>query len=108
MKPWLILINDFAHDLFTGLWFGSFVTLLVLRGRMGDAALLAELTSLFTWLCLGSLLAIAASGMFRYTYYRDWDSTGMAEIKKRLLQIKHALLGGSMLLGSALVVYWAV
>lgn len=108
MKPWLILINDFGHDLFTGLWFGSFVTLLVLRDRVGDPMLLGELTQLFTWLCLGSLLAIALSGMFRYTYYRDWDGAGMADIKKRLLKIKHALLGGSMLLGSGLVVYWAL
>ncbi len=108
MKPWLILINDFCHDLFTGLWFGSFVTLLVLRGKVGDPALLAELTDLFTWLCLGSLLAIIMTGVFRFFYYRDWDSSGMAEVKKRLLRIKHALLGGSMLIGSGLVIYWAI
>ena len=108
MKPWLILINDFCHDLFTGLWFGSFVTVLVLRGRVGDPVLLGDLTRLFTWLCLGSLLAIMFSGMFRYFYYRDWDSTGMAEIKARLLKIKHALLGSSMLIGTGFVIVWAL
>lgn len=108
MRPWLILINDFCHDLFTGLWFGSFVTLLVLRGKVGDAVLLGELTNLFTVLCLSSLIAIMLSGMFRYFYYRDWDSKDMAGIKKRLLKIKHALLGGSMLGGTALVIWWAL
>jgi hypothetical protein len=108
MKPWLILINDFCHDLFTGLWFGSFATLLILRNKVGDKALLAELNHLFTVLCLSSLIAIMLSGMFRFFYYRDWDSKDMASIKKRLLKIKHALLGGSMLGGTALVILWAI
>lgn len=30
MKPSLILINDFRHDLFTGLWFDSVATPLVI------------------------------------------------------------------------------
>jgi hypothetical protein len=107
MKPWLILINDFCHDLFTGLWFGSFITVVVLRNKVGDAALLGELTVLFTQLCMASLVAIALSGTFRAFYYRNWDSSGMAEIKARLLKIKHALLGSLMLLGSGLVMIWA-
>lgn len=108
MKPWLILINDFCHDLFTGLWFGSFVTLVVLRGKVGDPVLLGELTHLFTILCLSSLIAIMLSGIFRFFYYRDWDGKDMAGIKKRLLKIKHALLGGSMLGGTGLVIWWAL
>lgn len=108
MKPWLILINDFCHDLFTGLWFGSFATLLILRNKVGDPVLLAELNHLFTVLCLSSLIAIMLSGMFRFFYYRDWDGKDMAGIKKRLLKIKHALLGGSMLGGTGLVILWAI
>lgn len=108
MKPWLILINDFLHDLFTGLWFGSFVTLLVLRNKVGDPTLLGELNYLFTILCLSALIAIMLSGIFRFFYYRDWDSKEMAGIKKRLLKIKHALLGGSMLGGTGLVIWWAL
>ena len=108
MQPGLILINDFCHDLFTGLWFGSFVTLLVLRNKVGDRVLLGELNHLFTVLCLSSLIAIMLSGMFRFFYYRDWDGKDMADIKKRLLKIKHALLGGSMLGGTGLVILWAI
>lgn len=108
MKPWLILINDFCHDLFTGLWFGSFVTLLVLREKAGDPALLAELAGIFTRLCLASLGAIILTGVFRFLYYRNWDGAGMAAIKKRLLIVKHALLGTSMLVGTGLVIAWAL
>jgi hypothetical protein len=46
--------------------------------------------------------------MFRFFYYRDWDGAGMAGIKKRLLKIKHALLGSSMLGGTAVVIWWAL
>jgi len=108
MKPWLILINDFCHDLFTGLWFGSFVTLIVLRNKVGDPVLLGELNYLFTILFLSALIAIMLSGIFRFFYYRDWDSKEMAGIKKRLLKIKHALLGGSMVGGTVLVIWWAL
>lgn len=108
MRPWLILINDFSHDLFTGLWFGSFVTVMVLRGRVGDPVLLAELTRLFTVLCLSSLIAILLTGIFRFFYYRNWDSAEMAVIKKRLLKVKHALLGSLMLIGTGVVIAWAL
>lgn len=108
MRPWLILINDFSHDLFTGLWFGSFVTLIVLRGKVGDPALLGELNHVFTIICLSSLIAIMLTGIFRFFYYRNWDSSEMVAIKKRLLKIKHALLGSLMLAGTVMVVVWAL
>lgn len=106
MRPWLILINDFPHDLFTGMWFGSFVTLIVLRGKVGDPALLSSLTHVFTVLCLSSLIAIMLTGIFRCFYYRNWDSVGMAGIKKRLLKIKHGLLGSLMLVGTDVIFAW--
>lgn len=108
MKPWLILINDFSHDLFTGLWFGSFITLFILRSKVGDPVLLGELTNLFTLLCLSSLIMIMLTGMFRFFYYRNWDSANNAVVKKRLLKIKHALLGSLMLGGTVMVVIWAL
>jgi len=114
MKPWLILLNDFCHDLFTGLWFGSFITLAVMQHKAGqpglDAgqqALMAELSGLFFRLTVAMLLAIVCTGIFRFFYYRDWDGVHNVAIKKRLLIIKHAVLGTSLLLGTALAVYWA-
>lgn len=102
MKPWLILINDFAHDLFTGLSFGGFLTMLVLRQRVGDPALDAgqltlmnELVDVFFWVTLASLGCIILTGLFRYFYYRTWDGSDMKDIKKRQLIIKHAMLDSS-------------
>lgn len=113
LRPWLIILNDFCHDLFTGLWFGSFVTLAVLRHKAarpgldpGAAALMGELTGLFTWLTVAMLGCIVATGVFRFFYYRDWDGVHNKQVKKRLLIIKHAVLGTSFLGGTILVAVW--
>lgn len=115
MKPWLILINDFAHDLFTGLWFGGFLTMLVLRQRAADPALDAgqlalmnELIGVFVWVTAVSLGCIILTGLFRFFYYRSWDGAGMKDVKKRLLIIKHAVLGSSFLIGTGFVVAWSL
>ena len=113
MKPWLILLNDFCHDLFTGLWFGSFITMAMMHQKAaqpdldaGQKALMAELTGLFFWLTIAMLLAIVCTGIFRFFYYRDWDGVHNRAVKKRLLIIKHAVLGTSFLFGTGLAVYW--
>lgn len=115
MKPWLILINDFSHDLFTGLWFGSFVTMFILHGRAADPgldtgqlALMSELQGTFFWLTFVSLGLIALTGMLRSRYYRQWDGAAMQEVKKRLLIIKHAVLGSALLIGSGFVLAWGL
>lgn len=115
MKPWLILLNDFAHDLFTGLWFGSFVTMFVLHRRaadptldVGQRALMGELVDVFFWATIASLAAIIATGICRFFYYRDWDGQHNAQTKKRLLKIKHAVLGSSLLIGTGFVIAWGL
>ena len=115
MKPWLILINDFAHDLFTGLWFGSFVTMFILHRKAGEPtldagqlALMNELVGVFFWLTFCSLAAIIMTGVFRFFYYRTWDGASMKDIKKRLLIIKHAVLGSSLLVGTGFVLVWGL
>lgn len=113
-NPWLILLNDFCHDLFTGLWFGSFITLAVLRARndgtltAAEAPLLTELTQVFTALCLINLGLIIMTGIFRFLYYRNWDGSGMKDVKKKLLIIKHAVLGTAFLGGTFAVMYWSI
>lgn len=114
-NPWLILLNDFCHDLFTGLWFGSFITLAVLRSKAGadgltaiEAPLLSELIRTFTALCLINLGLIVMTGIFRFVYYRNWDGAGMKDVKKKLLIIKHAVLGTAFLAGTFAVVYWSL
>ena len=114
-NPWLVILNDFFHDLFTGLWFGSFVTLAMLHSRAtgggltpDQLSLMTELVGFFKWFCLASLGLIIATGIFRFFYYRNWDGIPMKDVKKKLLIIKHAVLGTSFLAGTVLVFVWAV
>lgn len=107
MKPWLILINDFCHDLFTGLWIGSFIALVALRGKSGDAVLLGELTQLFTWLCVGSVVALGLCGMSSRLLRKALGNARLANMQYNLIRLRHALLGTSMLGGTGLVIAWA-
>lgn len=108
MKPWLVLLNDFCHDLFTGAWIGSFIALAFLRSRGGDAALVADLSQLFTWICIGSVAALAVCGMGRRYLRTTLGNAALAGMQYRLVQVRHALLGSSMLGGTGLVIAWAV
>ena len=112
-NPWLVILNDFCHDLFTGLWCGGFVTLLLIRSRAEGLgaeaqAFAGSLAGAMTALVLASLAAIVATGVFRFFYYRDWDGRTDPSVKKRLLIIKHAVLGSSFLAGTALVAWWGL
>lgn len=108
MKPWLILINDFCHDLFTGLWIGSFIALVVLRNKSGDAVLLSDLSRLFTWLCLASIAALALCGISRRYLRNMLGNAKLANMQSRLIKLRHGLLGGSMVGGTGLVIAWAL
>ncbi len=112
MKPWLILLNNFLHDLFTGLWFGSFITLYVLRYNTAEITpapvWLNDLNMFFFVFCIASLGLIGASGTFRFFYYRDWDGGAYddAHLKKQMLAVKHAVLGTSFVGGTVLSFVW--
>ena len=113
-NPWLVILNDFFHDLFTGLWFGSFITMAMLHFRASSGtltpdqlSLMKDLSGFFSTFCLASLLAIILTGIFRFFYYRNWDGIPVKDVKKKLLIIKHAVLGTSFLAGTVLVFFWS-
>ena len=108
MKPWLVLLNDFFHDLFTGVWIGSFIALLYLRTQQGDTALAAGMSQLFTWTCIGAVAALALCGMSRRYLRTTLGNAAMAGMQYRLVRLRHALLGSTMLGGTGLVIAWAV
>ena len=95
LKPWLILLNNFSHDLFTGLWFGSFIVLYIVRdyamragSELGNATpLLAELNSFFYTFIWVSLFLICLTGLFRFLFDRRGDG-GIGDnwqLKKQML-----------------------
>lgn len=108
MKPWLILLNDFCHDLLTGLWIGSFIALVLLRTKAGDAATLGDLSRLFTWLCIASIAGLALCGISRRYLRNKLGNAALASMQIHLARLRHMLLGGSMLGGTGLVIAWAL
>lgn len=121
MRPWFILMNNFAHDLFTGLWFGTFITIFALQEKipplkasLGDLVtlLFTELNTFFFNMMFFSLVMVALTGMFRFLYYGEDGENGNGSdanhpaLKKQLLIVKHTFLGTAFLGGSWLSYLW--
>lgn len=98
-NTWLIILNDFAHDLFSGFWL-SCVILMFLLSRKADAltdlaaaSALREVLGTFFWFVVISLAAVMVTGGLRSMTYRPPQSDEEAGAKKKLLIVKHAVLG---------------
>ncbi len=105
MKNLLIVINNFVHDLFTGLWVSAFLVIYLLEKKapflQGAAAeALRDVMKFFFALGIFSLVVIIITGIFRSLYYRHEEDKNMAAVKKKALIFKHILLGILFLLGT--------
>ena len=69
MKAFLI-INNFAHDLFTGMWTSSVLVIYLLReqahAQTQIAAELHDIVKLFFWIGIFSLAIVLGSGGIRF------------------------------------------
>ncbi len=109
MRPLIFLLNNFAHDLLTGLWLSSFLVLILLHGAEPPAQTPAvrQLGNLFFWLQQASLAGVAATGVLRYLDNKHGHSRQVTpQTRSRVLVIKHLVLGGIFLLGTALALSW--
>jgi len=107
MKAFFI-INNFAHDLFTGMWTSMVLTIYLLR-RSADAHVQAaseirNIVGLFFWLCIVSLGIVLGSGLVRYIYYKP-ETDGSEQVKRGLLIFKHALFT-VIFAGGTFLAYW--
>lgn len=98
-KKWLIILNDFSHDLFSGFWM-SCILVLYLLDRKADAAgglLLAselrDVMALFFWLVISSLAVVLITGIMRSITYRRERDEDTEQVKRKMLIIKHVFLG---------------
>ncbi len=98
-KKWLIILNDFSHDLFSGFWMSCILVLYVLDWKADSAgglllsSELREVMVLFFWLVVSSLAAVLLTGIVRsITYHRERDED-TEQVKKKMLIIKHVFLG---------------
>ncbi len=103
----LLIINNFAHDLFTGLWTSSILVVYLLseRARVQTqvAAELHDIVKLFFWIGIFSIAVILGTGLVRFIYYRPAND-GSETIKKGLLIFKH-LLFAAVFTGATFLAY---
>lgn len=100
MKKWLIIINNFVHDLCTGIWASSILTIYLLEKKADSSGLEAfslafhDVMRWFFWLGLASIAVIIITGVLRLIEYRNEDSaSGSDKVKDTVLILKHILLG---------------
>lgn len=98
-KIHLIIINDFAHDLFSGFWLSCVIVVYLLSRKveaLSDPSAIAALRDVletFFWFVAASLAAVIVTGGVRSFTYRPPQDDDKAVIKKKLLIIKHVVLG---------------
>jgi len=104
----LVVVNNFVHDLSTGLWVSSIVVIYLLdmktRSLVGllVSPALHDVMKTFFWLGIASIVVILATGSARLLYYRTESAGEDGQIKKSLLIVKHVLftfvfIGGTYL-----------
>lgn len=108
MKAWLIVINDFTHDLFTGLWASTILVIYLLDKKANFlqgillASVLHDVMRVFFWLGIFSILVILITGIIRLINYRSEDNGDLRQIKKKILILKHILLSAIFIGGTYL------
>ena len=105
MKKYLIIINNFVHDLFTGMWVSALAAIFLLENKksylQGTAAeALRDIMKFFFALGIFSLAVVIITGIFRSVYYKQEENKNIAMVKKRALVFKHILLGSLFILGT--------
>ncbi|MBA2848099.1 hypothetical protein G4V39_05300 [Thermosulfuriphilus ammonigenes] len=89
----LQIINNFLHDLATGLWAGALINLFLLSTKRS----IADTKRLMFLVIIFSLVLVAITGILRLRDYRGQKSLAF---KTKLLWLKHLLLAFVFLAGS--------
>ena len=108
-RAWWI-VNDFVHDMSTGVWAASLLVIWVLARRAATASpevavgLQAAEQAVF-WLLVASLAGLAATGAIRLFYWRRSTPPEALAEKRALLAAKHVAFFVVYGLGSVWA-YW--
>lgn len=108
----LVIINDFAHDLFTGLWVSTIIVVFLLHRKMPSLARVPEafqaidnVMKQFFWLEVMSFSLVVATGIVRLRYYRKNEKKKLEAVKSRALIAKHIILGALFIIGTYFAYY---
>ena len=112
MKTWLIIINNFLHDLFTGFWISTVLVIYLLKKEVPavhglPAKAFEGVMKVFFGLGIFSLLVIIITGILRSVSYNLIGSDFVRTAKKKALIVKHILLGLVFLGGTFLAYNYA-
>ncbi len=111
---YIYIINDFAHDLFTGLWLSSLAAIYLIRLKTGGASgtewqLVSELSGDFLWMQNIALGLIMLTGLGRYLHRKKaaaGNHGGHHQARRQVLIIKHIVMGILFTLGTAMGIIW--
>ncbi len=112
VKYWLIIINNFLHDMFTGMWASALIVIYLLRRQIPlvhgiPPETFRDIIKVFFWLGIFSLIVIVFTGIIRIFYYRGINDMAIEIVKKKILIIKHVLLGIIFVAGTYLAYSYA-
>jgi hypothetical protein len=91
------IVNNFFHDLSSGLWAASILVMWILNDRVAGgmpsaaAAAIADVLHLLFFIVLGSLLVIFATGGIRLRYWRKQGTADELPYRRRALLVKHGV-----------------
>lgn len=96
-NPWVRLVNNWLHDVGTGLWAACVLAIWVLQGQKDAlleagpqvASALYETQWLMFGLLVGALVVIAVTGMLRLLYWRRETPAEEMPAKRPALIGKH-------------------
>ena len=88
------VVNNFVHDLCTGMWFACLLVLWFVESRstgvpVEAAAVLSSASVAVFWLLAASLAGIAVTGAIRLVYWRAETPPDMLRAKRPALIAKH-------------------
>ncbi len=113
---YIYIINDFAHDLFTGLWISSLTAIYLIRLKAegvspGEWRLVSELSGDFLWMQNLALGLIILTGLGRYLHQKKSIADNHVrhhQARRQILIIKHIVMGILFTLGTVLGLAWRI
>ncbi len=107
MRDTLTVINSFIHDMATGVWVAVLFMMYIVSGRAHEladiprgAAFIGGIMDSLWILAVASMVVVLLTGIIRAVTFKRYGWTGdVARSRKRLLMIKHIILGVMVALG---------
>jgi len=113
LKTYMALINDFSHDLFTGLWICCIGTMYIVRRRAAVLApdpavarFAADINATLHMAQNTALILVLATGILRYRHAVR-DSSRNTGQRRALLLVKHLVLAFLAVAGTWLGHAWS-